>query len=219
MIQPSNHDKPYSMQTTFKTLLLVTVLGLFVARPARCQMRLAVEIGVTYFSNDASDSASHLADFLAFTINPRVIFSSSDNSALAIEIPFSMRTKRNENITNRFGMHLPLLLTYSIGSGTGGSTEYTSTKKPGATAGFGWGYFYQRSRSRKTESNVYNETLKSSGPEIQMGLRIPLKKQIILFDRERPTSTVLAIKGNYLFNIKNRDRDVSSLSILLGFNF
>lgn len=207
------------MQTTFKALLLFTVLGLLVARPARCQMKLAFETGATYCSNDASDSASHLADFFAVTINPRLILNSSGNSALAVEIPFSLRTKRNENITNRFGMHLPLLLTYSIGSGSGGSGEYTSTKKLDATAGFGWGYFYQRSRSRKTESSVYNETLKSSGPEIQMGLRIPLKKQMVLFDRERPTSTVLAIKGNYLFNIKNRDRDVSTLSILLGFNF
>ncbi|HEX2630642.1 MAG TPA: hypothetical protein VHM26_16610 [Chitinophagaceae bacterium] len=207
------------MQTTFKTLLLFTVLGLVIAKPARCQVKLAIEAGVTYHSNDASDSASHLADFFAFTINPRIILNSSGNSALALEIPFSLRAKRNENITNRFGMHLPLLLTYSIGSGSGGSIEYTSTTRFGATAGFGWGYFYQRSRSVKTESNVYNENLRSSGPEIQMGLRFPLKKQMVLFDRERPTSTVLAIKGNYLFNIKNRDRDVSSLSILLGFNF
>jgi hypothetical protein len=207
------------MPTIFKTLLLFTATGLFLTKPAQSQVKLALETGVSYCSNDASDSASHLADFFAFTVNPRVILSSSDNSALALEIPFSLRTKRNENINTRFGMHLPLLLTYSIGSGSGGSPEYTNAKKFGATAGFGWGYFLQRSRSVKTESTVYNEILKSSGPEIQVGLRIPLKKQMVIFDASRPASTVLAIKGNYLFNTSNRDRDVSSLSILLGFHF
>ena len=113
------------MQPTFKTLAFFTALGLFITRPAQCQVKLALETGVTYHSNDAGDSASHLADFFAFTINPRIILNSSGYSALALEIPFSLRAKRNENITNRFGMHLPLLLTYSIGSGSGGPVEYT----------------------------------------------------------------------------------------------
>jgi hypothetical protein len=207
------------MQTILKTLFLFTIVFLCGVRNAQSQVKLALEVGASYHSNDASDSAAHLADFFALTINPRVIVSSSDNSALAIEVPFSIRVKRNEDITNRMGIHVPLLLTYSLGSGSGGSIEYTSTQKMGATAGLGWGYFRQRSRSVKTESTVYNESLETSGPEIQMGLRVPLKKQVVLFDRNKPTSTVLAIKGNYLFNIKNRDRDISSLSILLGFNF
>ena len=107
------------MPTIFKTLLMFAVIG-FIPHAAQSQLKLALETGVSYHSNDASDSATHLSDFIAVTINPRVILSSSDNSSLAIEVPFSLRTKRNENLTNRFGMHLPLLFTYSIGSGTGG---------------------------------------------------------------------------------------------------
>jgi hypothetical protein len=177
---------------------------------------LSLELGATYLSNDA-DSASHVADCFGLTINPRFFLSRGENSALAIETPISFRSKFQQDITSRFAIHLPVMLTYSIGSGSGG--EYTDTKKIGATGGFGWGYFHQRARSVKTESTPYNESITSSGPQVQMGLRFPIKKDLILFSPDKPLNAVLAFKGSYLFNLKNRSNDIGSFAILLGFNF
>lgn len=201
-----------------RDILLVSAIMLAGFGQACAQKGFSFEFGATYFSND-SDNASHVADCFAFTLNPRFILSKGENSALCVETPVSIRSKFQEEITSRFAIHLPVMITYSVGSGSGGSVEDTRTRKIGATAGMGWGYFHQRARSVKSESSQYNESIDASGPQVQMGLRFPVKKGLILFDRNKPVNTVLAFKGNYLFNLKNRSDDIGSFAILLGLNF
>jgi hypothetical protein len=52
-----------------------------------------------------------------------------------------------------------------------------------------------------------------------MGLRFPVKKDLIVFNPDHRMNAVLAFKGSYLFNLKNRSSDIGSFAILLGFNF
>jgi hypothetical protein len=201
-----------------RILLLLSFLFVAGIYSGRAQNRISFEIGTTYLSNDA-DSAIHVADCFGLTINPRFFISRGDNGALAIETPISFRSKFQQDITSRFAIHLPVLITYSIGSGSGGSSAYNDKKRIGATGGFGWGYFHQRSRSVKTESTQYNESITSSGPQVQMGLRFPIMKELMLFNTDKPLNAVLAFKGTYLFNLKDRSDDIGSFAILLGFNF
>jgi hypothetical protein len=201
-----------------RILLLLSFISVVGFYDAKAQNRISFEFGATYLSNDA-DSATHVADCFGLTINPRFFLSRGENSGLAIETPISFRSKFQQDITSRFAIHLPVLLTYSIGSGSGGSGEYNDRKKIGATGGLGWGYFHQRSRSVKTESTQYNESITASGPQVQMGLRFPVMKDLMLFNTDKPLNAVLAFKGSYLFNLKNRSSDIGSFAILLGFNF
>jgi hypothetical protein len=194
---------------------LVLCTGICYGQP---QARFSCEAGVTYFSNNAIDSARHLTDFIAITFNLRFILQHADYGGWGIEAPLSLRIKSNENGTGHFGVHVPVLITYSIGSGSGGSAEVVRNKKTGFTAGVGWGYFYQHTQSAREALSRFNEKLRTSGPEIQFGIRLPVRKKIILFDRVNPSDLILAIKGNYLVNLRNRNNDIGSLSFLFGFD-
>lgn len=188
-----------------------------------CQskMKIYVEAGAAYFSNFAVDSARHLTDFTTPAINPRLIINSTDNGAVAIESALSIRSKPNNNNTGHFAIHLPLLVTYSIGAGSGGNNDDMIKKKLGFTGGIGWGYFLQRTESSKHSSinNRFKEKMSTSGPEVQFGLRTPLTRELYIFNRKNPLDLVLSIKGNYLFNLKNRNKDIGILSVLIGFHF
>lgn len=206
-------------RSAFRTCFAVVLLLAGLSCSVRAQVRLSLETGVTYLSNDAGQGSEYLADFFALTINPRLIVAQGDYSALAIESPFSIRHKLSGDVNTRFGIHLPLLVTYSIGSGSGGDPDNTLRSKIGATAGLGWGYFFQRARSAKGATEAFDQSLQSSGPEIQLGIRVPLKKQLILFDRAKPASLVLAVKSNYLINLENDKRNIGSFAVLFGFRF
>lgn len=201
-----------------KILLMFSFLSAFNFSDAQKKIKLSFEAGLTYFSNNAEYHARHLADFITITLNPRMVLLSTENSGVALEMPVSLRKKFTKNDEEQSGLHLPLLITYNTGIGSGGNTTYVITRKPGFTAGFGWGYFFQDNRSSERGTVKFDESLRSCGPEIQAGLRLPLKKKVLLFSRDKPAGNVLAIKANYLLDIKKRNNNIGAVSVLYGFH-
>jgi hypothetical protein len=199
----------------FKIRILALLLLIGVCRESKGQASLLFEAGTTYFSNDFESSYEHMNDFFAFTFNTRVMLMEKRSSAFAIEVPLSIRSKFSDDVVSRFGFHVPVLMTYSIGAA---ASSLHNEKRIGATIGAGWGYFYQQSKAEKHEL-PYKESISVSGPEVQFGVRIPLRTVTMFKVKDKEVSPSLTFRISNLFDIKDQQHNVGSISVLVGFAF
>lgn len=174
------------------------------------------EAGATYFTNDVDNPQTRLYDFLGFTINPRILLVRANNTSLSLDFPLSIRSKSRGDRNTRFGVQVPALVLFNYGAG---ANDKPNKSFLGFTAGAGWAYFHQRTQSEVNESPQYKESLSSSGPLIQAGIRIPHRKLTLFRYKESRAYAVSAIKFNYLVNLPDHQKNIGSLSLLMGLGF
>jgi hypothetical protein len=192
------------------------MIGVICISQARSQRTVFFEAGASYFSNDVKYAQTQLYDFFAFTINTRVFLSAKERSAVSLDFPFSVRTRFNQDIMTRFGLHLPVLLTYNTGAG---SSTFPSDKKIGGLVGIGLGYFHQEGRARFDEVLKYDDSFSAFGPQAQIGMRIPVRSITLFHSRNRPVSPLIALKASYLVDTRSSDNNMGTLSLLIGLQF
>jgi hypothetical protein len=196
--------------------LIVLFSLLFFFRNAQSQAHMLFEAGATYFTNNIDKPETRLYDFLAFTINPRVLLMQGSNTSVALDFPFSIRSKSSDDRNIRFGVLVPALVVFNFGAG---ANDQPNKSFLGFTAGAGWAYFHQRTQSEVNESPQYKESFSSSGPMIQAGIRIPHRKLKFFQYKNTDGYAVSAIKFNYLVNLDNDRKSIGSVSLLMGLGF
>ena len=194
----------------------ITFLLLVCKNNGHAQRSVLFEAGVTYFTNDIENPDTKLLDFLALTITPRIILSGSGNSALSLDFPLSIRSKFSDETITRFGTHLPVFISYNFGVG---ASDKSTSRKVGAMAGVGMGYFYQQAKSGNGEISPYKESLSVFGPAAQFGVRFALSKTTLFKATENEAHPYIAIKFNYQADLKNRQHDIGALSVAMGLSF
>lgn len=213
-IRDMNLYKPLNMNLKIKLLALFLLVD--ICREARAQPSVLFEVGTTYFTNDFEVSKSRLPDFFAFTFNTRLMLRERENSAFSIDIPVSIRSKFEDEIVSRFGVHVPVLLTFNIGAG---ASSLHSEKKIGALLGAGWGYFYQEAKSKNNELPQYKESVSVFGPEVQAGVRIPLRTVSLFRIKDKEINPAVSIRVLHHFDLKDQRHNVGSISVSVGFAF
>ena len=196
--------------------LIVLFSSLFLFSKAQSQTHLLFEAGVTYFTNNVDHPQTRLYDFLGFTINPRILLLQANNTSVSLDVPFSIRSKSDDNRNTRFGVLVPALVVFNFGAG---ANDEPNKSFLGLTAGAGWAYFHQRTQSEVNELPQYKESLSSGGPLIQAGIRIPHRKLTLFRYKDSRAYAVSAIKFNYLMNLSNEQKNIGSLSLLMGLGF
>ena len=196
--------------------LVVLFSLLFFFDAAQSQTYMLFEAGGTLFTNNIDDPETHLYDFAALTINPRVLLTRSSTTSVSLDLPFSMRLKNEDDRTTRFGIQVPALVMLNFGAG---ASDEPNKSFLGLSAGAGWAYFHQRSKAGVNELPQYKESLSSSGPLIQAGIRIPHRKLTFFEYRNSKAYAVSAIKFNYLVNLSDNQKNIGSLSLLIGLGF
>lgn len=174
------------------------------------------EAGATYFTNNVDNPQTRLYDFLGFTINPRILFVRANNVSVSLDVPFSIRSKFEDDRNTRFGVLMPALVVFNVGAG---ANDIPNKSFLGFTAGAGWAYFHQRTQSTVSESPQYKESLSSSGPLIQAGIRIPHRKLTLFRYKDSRAYGVSAIKFNYHVNLADNQKNIGSVSLLMGLGF
>jgi hypothetical protein len=199
-----------------KRKLLMVIFPCILVFNARCQKSVLFEIGSSYITSNIDDEQTRLYDFLALTINPRVLLMQGNNYSFSLEVPLSIRTKSKDDRTTRFGLLLPVMGMLNYGAG---SVSEPNKNALGVTAGLGWGYFYQRTQSEINETPQYKESLSSSGPVMQAGLRIPHRGVTLFKYNDKPIYPVSVIKFSYLVNLSESQKNIGVLSLLIGLGF
>lgn len=202
------------MKLRINILALLFLVG--ACRESKAQSSLLFEVGTTYFSNEFESSKEHLYDFLAFTFRTRVMFAERANSAFSIDIPISIRSKFGNEVVSRFGFHIPLLFTGNIGAA---ASSLHSEKSIGATVGVGWGYYYQESKAGRDELPSYKESISAFGPQAEAGIRFIIKGISIIKVKNKEVNPAVTIRFSNLFDIKNKEHNVGSISATIGFAF
>ena len=200
---------------SFITLIII-LLVCESRQEIKAQQSVLFEAGPSYFSNNLPDNYTHLYDFIVFTFNTRILFAEKTNSAFSIEVPLSVRSHFAGEIMNRFSLQVPLYLTYNIGAGASGNS---SEKKAGYLAGIGWGYFYQQAFAKQIEQPQYKESISITGPEAELGLRFALRKIDLFKVNKKIVHPSVTIRISHLFNLKDSNHDIGSVSALAGFAF
>ena len=195
----------------------ILVLGCFLISTTKsiAQKSVLFEIGVTYLSNN-QPNPTNLYNFGAFTFNTRYFITKSDNSAIALEAPFSFTTKFNKGKIVLIGLQTPLLLTYSIAAGASCNQSY---KKMGYTIGAGVSWFYQQAKSKKDELVTYSESLFQLGPIVKVGIRFPIKSFRLFNENGKDVYPGLAVNLLPQFNLSNNKNNIGSVSLMLGITF
>jgi hypothetical protein len=208
--------KRTKMKTMHKLNYLVLFLLFLSFKKAQSQTHMLFEIGGSYFTNNVDNPQTRLYDFLALTINPRVLLVQGSNTSLSLDLPMSIRTKNVDDRQTRFGTLLPVMVMFNYGAG---SVSGPNKNAVGFTTGAGWGYFYQLTQAEYNETPQYKETLSSSGPIIQAGIRIPHRKRTLFRYKETRVYPVTTIKFGYLANVSQPQNSIGSLSVLIGLGF
>ena len=196
--------------------LTILLSMLLVLTRAQSQTHVLFEAGGSYITNNLDNPQTRLYDFFALTLNPRILLTEGSNTSVSLDLPVSIRTKTKDDRNIRFGTLLPALLMFNYGAGAVSDPNKSSL---GFTAGAGWGYFYQSTRSETNEFPQYKESLSSSGPIIQAGIRIPNRKLTLFRYKDSRAYAVSLIKFSYLVNLSERQKNIGSLSLLIGPGF
>src|SRR3954462_14698281 len=107
------------MKTMHKLNYLTFLLSIFLGfKDAKTQTHMLFEIGGTYFTNNVDNPQTRLYDFLALTINPRVLLVQGSNTSLSLDLPMSIRTKNKDDRQTRFGTLLPVMMMFNYGAGS-----------------------------------------------------------------------------------------------------
>jgi hypothetical protein len=197
----------------YKMLLFLLLLAI---SSAQSQMHLLFEAGGSYVTNNLDNPQTRLYDFLALTLNPRFLLVEGSNTSVSLDLPLSIRSKSEDDRNIRFGTLLPALLMFNYGAGAVSDPNKSSL---GFTAGAGWGYFYQSTRSELNEFPQYKESLSSSGPIIQAGIRIPNRRLTLFRYKDSRAYAVTLIKFSYMVNLSEHQKNIGSLSLLIGLGF
>jgi hypothetical protein len=201
------------------TIVLLCLLNFGLGK---AQQSVLFEAGGTYFTNEFRQPKHVLLDFAGLTLNTRILFRPQNNSCFSVDLPVSIRSKNRgddltqDQITTRFGLHIPVLFTYNYGAGASGNP---SEKKWGLAAGTGWAYFYQKGSSFRGEEPNYNESVSFSGPIAQIGVRRVLIKTNLFRINNKDVHPAVALKFSRQFDVKGQHRDIGMLSLLLGIAF
>lgn len=199
----------------FRFLLTATVF-LLPFTQVQSQRSVLFEIGGSYITNNPDDPNSRLYDFVALTINPRLLMMQGSNHSVSLDLPMSIRTKSRDDRNIRFGFMLPAVVMFNLGAG---SVSEQNTSAIGFTAGGGWAYFHQSTQSEINELPQYKESVSTAGPIIQAGIRIPHRKKTLFRYNEHRAYPVTVLKFNYLVNLTGRQKNIGALSLLIGLGF
>lgn len=198
-----------------KYLIVLFPLLLFFDN-AKSQTHLLFEAGATYFTNNVDNPQTRLYDFLGFTINPRILLLRANNTSISLDVPFSIRSKFEDDRNTRFGVLVPALVLFNFGAG---ANDIPNKSFLGFTAGAGWAYFHHRTQSAVNESPQYKESFSTNGPLIQAGIRIPHRKLTWFRYKDNRVYAVSAIKFNYHVNLSDQEKNIGSVSLLMGLGF
>lgn len=199
-----------------RKFLLVVMISLGCVDHARSQRTVLFEIGGSYMTNNLDDPNSRLYDFLAVTLNPRLLMIQGSNHSVSFDVPLSIRTKSRDDRNIRFGFMLPAVVMFNLGAG---SVSGENKSALGFTAGGGWSYFHQSTRSEINEIPQYKESFSSAGPMVQAGLRIPHRKKNLFRYNEHRAYPVSVLKFSYLMNMSDKEKNIGSVSLLVGLGF
>jgi hypothetical protein len=202
---------------TMDRLRAVIVLSLSICvTVSRAQTTVLPEIGVSYITNDVDKPDTRLYDFLAFTINTRILLAQGGNYSFSLDVPLSIRSKSKDDRTTKFGLMMPALGMFNYGAGAVSEPNKNSL---GFTAGLGMAYFHQRTQSEKNEMPQYKESLSSAGPILQAGIRIPGRKTTLFRYKEKSAYPVYNVKFSYLMNMEESQKNIGAVSFLVGLGF
>lgn len=212
-LKPNKYEKEIPRQSAN---VILTVFLLYLSFFSRAQKSVLFDIGVTYFTNEIVTPCNCLNDFAAVTFNSRIIMLASPNSSVSLEIPLSLRSRIRDDIMTRFGLHVPVAITYNYGAGASGNP---SQKKIGFLVGAGWGYYYQKATSKAGESPPFNSSVSISGPQGLLGIRLPMRRIELFKIKNRPVHPSLTIKFIDLVDLRSSHRNIGGLSLLMGMSF
>jgi len=205
------------MKTMFQKELFILLGSLFMtACVVQAQKTILPELGVSYITNDVDKPDTRLYDFLALTINPRILFAQGSNYSFSVDLPLSLRSKSNDDRITKFGLMIPALGTFNYGAGAASEPNRNSL---GFTAGLGVAYFHQRTQSEKNQMPQYKERLSSAGPMFQAGIRIPSRKVTLFRYKESRAYPVYTVKFSYLANVGESNKNIGAVSFLAGLGF